>query len=96
MTPSGIEPAAFRFVAQYLKHVVEDFVHLLYTYSRACKVGFIRCLALLYFCSAPNLLFLFVRRDYSYKDMRLRQQGRHDLWCHWLQHWRYELAGDGD
>lgn len=68
------------------KHVVEGFVQLLRTYSRARKAGFIRCLALLYFCSAPDLLFLFVRRDYSYNELCLQQQGRHDLWCHWLQH----------
>jgi hypothetical protein len=34
MTPSGIEPATFRFVAQYLNHCVTAAPHIIYLYKR--------------------------------------------------------------
>jgi hypothetical protein len=33
MTPSGIEPATFRFVAQYLNHCATAVPHYIYIYS---------------------------------------------------------------
>jgi hypothetical protein len=41
MTPSGIEPATFRFVAQYLNHCATAVpVHTVYTYVNNQKRGF--------------------------------------------------------
>jgi len=65
LTPSGIEPATFQFVAQHLNHCATAVPHSMYTYTYASKSQNIHLLwpELVFICIHLNTVFAWSGRD---------------------------------